>query len=277
MNQILASFQNIQVRDVIDILLVAAVFYGIFRFLRETRAQQLFRGIVLIFIFNGLTGALRLYTINWILNGAITMGFIALLIVFQPELRRGLELLGRGNIFKQSLSELRGESVNHIVDEMTHAISSLARQQIGALIVIERRTGLQEVIETGTRMDALITSELLINIFIPGTPLHDGAVVIKDDRIRAAASFLPLTDDTKLDRDLGTRHRAAIGMSEESDAFVIVVSEETGDISYAEHGKLSRYVDEDLLREKLTSIYQKDDSGFFLQNLMEGVNHEEKE
>jgi diadenylate cyclase len=277
MNQILASFQNIQVRDVIDILLVAAVFYGIFRFLRETRAQQLFRGIVLIFIFNGLTGALRLYTINWILKGAITMGFIALLIVFQPELRRGLELLGRGNIFKQSLSELRGESVNHIVDEMMHAISSLARQQIGALIVIERRTGLQEVIETGTRMDALITSELLINIFIPGTPLHDGAVVIKDDRIRAAASFLPLTDDTKLDRDLGTRHRAAIGMSEESDAFVIVVSEETGDISYAEHGKLSRYVDEDLLREKLTSIYQKDDSGFFLQNLMEGVNHEEKE
>jgi diadenylate cyclase len=277
MNQILASFQNIQVRDVIDILLVAAVFYGIFRFLRETRAQQLFRGIVLIFIFNGLTGALRLYTITGILNGAITMGFIALLIVFQPELRRGLELLGRGNIFKQSLSELRGESVNHIVDEMMHAISSLARQQIGALIVIERRTGLQEVIETGTRMDALITSELLINIFIPGTPLHDGAVVIKDDRIRAAASFLPLTDDTKLDRDLGTRHRAAIGMSEESDAFVIVVSEETGDISYAEHGKLSRYVDEDLLREKLTSIYQKDDSGFFLQNLMEGVNHEEKE
>ena len=162
--------------------------------------------------------------------------------------------------------ELRGESVTHTVDEMMHAISSLARQQIGALIVIERRTGLNDVIESGTRMDAMLTSELLINIFIPNTPLHDGAVIIKDDRIRAASCFLPLTDDNKIERDLGTRHRAAIGISERSDALALVVSEETGDVSYAEDGKLSRYVDEVILREKLMSIYQNDDSGFFLSN-----------
>lgn len=276
MNQIFTAFQNMQVRDVIDILLVALVFYGIFRFLRETRAQQLMRGIVLIFIFNGLAGWWKLYTINWLLNGAITMGFFALMIVFQPELRRGLEFLGRGNIFKQSLMELRGETVTHTVDEIMHAVTSLARQQIGALIVIERRTGLSDVIETGTRMEANLTSELLINIFIPNTPLHDGAVIIKDDRIRAASCFLPLTDDNKLERDLGTRHRAAIGMSERSDALAIVVSEETGDVSYAEDGKLSRYVDEVILREKLTSIYQNDDSGFFLNNWRGNGNESEK-
>ncbi len=276
MNQIFTAFQNIQVRDIIDILLVALVIYAIFRFLRETRAQQLMRGIVLIFIFNGLAGWWRLYTINWILNGAITMGVFALMIVFQPELRRGLEYLGRGNIFRQSLMELRGESVTHTVDELMHAISSLSRQQIGALIVLERRTGLSDVIETGTRMEAMLTSELLINIFIPGTPLHDGAVVIKEDKIRAASCFLPLTDDNKLERSLGTRHRAAIGMSERSDALTIVVSEETGDVSYAEDGKLSRYVDEVILREKLMSIYQNDESGFFLTNWRSNADESDK-
>ncbi len=277
MNQILQTFQNITVRDIVDILLVTVVLFSIYRLFRETRAQQLVKGIVLIFLFSGATSALRLYTIYWMLNGALAVGVVALLVVFQPELRRGLEYLGRGNILQQSLSEVRGETVTHIVDEIMHAITSLARQQIGSLIVIERKTGMKDVIETGTRMDAIISSELLINIFIPGTPLHDGAVVIKDDKISAASCFLPLTDNNKLERDLGTRHRAAIGISERSDAFTIVVSEETGAISYAEHGILSRYIDEAILREKLLSVYNHDNGGFFLSNWGQSDDEVEKE
>ena len=275
MNQIITTFQNLTVRDVVDILLVAAVLFGVYRLFRETRAQQLVKGIVLIFLFSGVTNYLRLYTINWLLSGAIAVGAVALLVVFQPELRRALEYLGRGNLLKQSLSEVRGETVTMIVDELMHAITSLARQKIGALIVIERKTGMKDVVETGTRLDAVISSELLINIFIPGTPLHDGSVVIKDDIIRAASCFLPLTDNNKLERDLETRHRAAIGISERSDAFTIVVSEETGSISYAEHGVLSRYVDEALLREKLEAVYTNDNTGFFLN--MGGQSDDEME
>ncbi len=277
MNQIITTFQNITVRDIIDILLVTVVLFAAYTFFRETRAQQLVKGIIIIFVFSGLANVMNLYTINWMLSGAIAVGVVALVVVFQPELRRALELLGRGNILRQSLSEVRGETVNHIVDELMHAISSLARQKIGALIVVERKTGMKDVIETGTKMEAELSSELLINIFIPNTPLHDGAVVVKDDKIRAAACFLPLTDNNKLDRDLGTRHRAAIGISERSDAFTIVVSEETGSISYAEHGTLSRYIDETLLREKLTSVFGKDDSGFFLSNWGQEDDEMEKE
>lgn len=264
MGQWFANFQNITVWDIVDILLVTGIFYSMYRLFRETRAWQLFRGIILIIIFQAVTNMLNLYTINWFLNGAVTVGVIALLIVFQPELRRALEFLGRGNLFKQSLTEMHGESVSNIVNETMRAVTSLQRQQIGALIVIQRKTGLTDVVETGTRMDAQLTSELLINIFIPGTPLHDGAVVIKDDKIIAASCFLPLTDSNKLDKELGTRHRAAIGISERSDALAIVVSEETGAISYAEHGTISRRVDEETLLEKLTSIYTHDEQSFFL-------------
>lgn len=275
MNQFMTSFQNLTVRDIVDILLVTLVFFSLYRFFRETRALQLVRGIVFIFIFSGITSVLNLYAINWLLSGALTVGMIAIMIVFQPELRRALEIIGRGNLIGRSFKDVQGEEVTRIVDELLHAISSLSRQKMGALIVLEQKTGLGDVIETGTTLDAKLTSELLINIFIPNTPLHDGAVIVKEGIIRAAACFLPLSDAKTLDKDLGTRHRAAIGMSERSDALILVVSEETGAISYAEEGSLSRYVDEEILREKLTSIFT--DDGFILDQWRKDNDQMEKE
>lgn len=249
-------FLNVRVRDVIDILIVAAVLYKLFTLIRETRAEQLTKGIVVLLILTKLSEWQKLYTINWILNNAMTVGTLALLIVFQPELRRALEYIGRSRFFTKSLIELRGETQEKVVDEIVEAAASLSRQKIGALIVLERQTGLNEVVETGTRLDALVSSDVLINIFIPNTPLHDGAVIIKDDRIKAAACFLPLTDNMNISKELGTRHRAALGISERSDSLSIIVSEETGTISLAENGTISRYLDTKTLRQILLDMYK---------------------
>lgn len=186
----------------------------------------------------------------------MTVGVIALLIVFQPELRRALEYIGRSRFFTKSFIEVEKEQTNEIVEEVVEAVASLARQKIGALIVFERETGLNEVVETGNKIEGFVSSGLLINIFIPNTPLHDGAVMIKENIIKAAGCFLPLTDNMNLSKDLGTRHRAALGISEKSDAVAIVVSEETGAISVADNGSLSRYLDIKTLRTILTNIYK---------------------
>ncbi|HAE91764.1 MAG TPA: TIGR00159 family protein, partial [Tissierella sp.] len=182
-------FSNIRIRDVIDIIIVAAVFYKVFKLIRETRAEQLIKGIFVIFVFEKISGEglLELYTINWILKNTMTVGVIAILIVFQPELRRGLEYIGRSRFFTKSFLEIKGESLSKIVEEIVEACASLSRQKIGALIVLERETGLNEVVETGTKINGVVSSNLLINIFIPNTPLHDGAVIIKEDMIKAAA------------------------------------------------------------------------------------------
>ena len=249
-------FLNVRIRDVVDILIVAAVLYKLFTLIRETRAEQLTKGIVVLLILTKLSDWLELYTINWILNNAMTVGTLALLIVFQPELRRALEYIGRSRLFTKSLIELRGESHLKVVEEIIEAAASLSRQKIGALIVLERQTGLNEVVETGTKLDALVSSDILINIFIPNTPLHDGAVIIKDDRIKAAACFLPLTDNMSISKELGTRHRAALGISERSDSLSLIVSEETGAISLAENGAISRYLDTKTLRQILLDMYK---------------------
>ena len=186
----------------------------------------------------------------------MTVGVLAILIVFQPELRRALEYLGRSRFFTKSFMEIKDENVNEAVDEIVDAVASLSRQKIGALIVMERETGLNEVVETGTRIDGKISSGLLINIFIPNTPLHDGAVVIKEDIVKAAGCFLPLTDNMSLSKELGTRHRAALGVSEKSDCLAIVVSEETGAISVAENGSLARYLDVKTLKQILLDLYK---------------------
>ena len=178
-------------------------------------------------------------------------------------LRRILEYIGRSNIFKKSLIEIKNEESKKIVTEIVHAVESLSRQKIGALIVIEKQTGLTDVLETGTLIDAEVSSELLINIFIPNTPLHDGAVIIKNERIRAAACFLPLTENKSLSKELGTRHRAALGISEKSDALTIVISEETGIISVAEAGELNRHIDGATLRQILTKLYASSDASIF--------------
>lgn len=248
-------FLNVRIRDIIDILIVAAVLYKLFTLIKETRAEQLTKGIVVLLILTYLSDWMKLYTINWILNNAMTVGTLALLIVFQPELRRALEYIGRSRFFTKSLVELRGETHSKVVEEIVEAAASLSRQKIGALIVLERQTGLNEVVETGTKLDALVSSDVLINIFIPNTPLHDGAVIIKDDRIKAAACFLPLTDNMNISKELGTRHRAAMGISERSDSLSIVVSEETGAISLAENGVISRYLDSKTLRQILLDMY----------------------
>jgi len=255
-------FSNIRIRDVIDIIIVAAVFYKVFKLIRETRAEQLIKGIFVIFVFEKISGEglLELYTINWILKNTMTVGVIAILIVFQPELRRGLEYIGRSRFFTKSFLEIKGESLSKTVEEIVEACASLSRQKIGALIVLERETGLNEVVETGTRINGVVSSNLLINIFIPNTPLHDGAVIIKEDMIKAAACFLPLTDNMNLSKELGTRHRAALGISERSDSLAIIVSEETGAISIAENGTIARHLDSKTLKQILIDMYKPKDS-----------------
>lgn len=253
-------FISIRIQDIIDIIIVAAVFYKLFSLIKETRAEQLTKGIFALFVFAKLSGFLKLYTINWILENAMTVGVIAILIVFQPELRRGLEYIGRSRFFTKSFLEVKGESLTKNVDEIVEAVASLSRQKIGALIVLERETGLNEVIETGTKIDGLVSSDLLINIFIPNTPLHDGAVIIKEDIIRAAACFLPLTENMGVSKELGTRHRAALGISEKSDTLSIIVSEETGAISIAENGNIARHLDTKTLRQILIDMYKPKES-----------------
>lgn len=255
-------FSNIRIADIIDIVIVAVVFYKVFKLIRETRAEQLIKGIFAIFVFEKISGEgwLELYTINWILKNTMTVGVIAILIVFQPELRRGLEYIGRSRFFTKSFLEIKGESLSKTVDEIVEACASLSRQKIGALIVLERETGLNEVVDTGTKINGSVSSNLLINIFIPNTPLHDGAVIIKEDIIKAAACFLPLTDNMNVSKELGTRHRAALGISERSDSLSIIVSEETGSISIAEKGSIARHLDSKTLKQILTDMYKPKDS-----------------
>lgn len=260
MNLIKNIFLNIGIRDVLDIVIVAIVFYKIFILIRETRAEQLLKGIVLLLVAAKISEALGLLTLFWILEKTMTVGVIAILIVFQPELRRGLEYIGRTKFFSKSLVEIESEEAGKIAEEIVEACASLARQEIGALIIIEKETGLNEVAETGTKIDGKVSAELLINIFIPNTPLHDGAVLIKKDNIKAASCFLPLTENINLSKELGTRHRAALGITEKSDSLAIVVSEETGIISIAEKGKIKRNINPKELKEILIDIYKPENN-----------------
>ena len=270
-------FINIRIRDVIDILIVAVVLYKLFTLIKETRAEQLIKGIGILLVLTKLSEWAEFYTINWILANTMTVGTLAILIVFQPELRRGLEYIGRSKFLSKSFIEIRGENISRVVDEIVEATASLSRQKIGALMVLERQTGLNEVAETGTKIGGLVTSDLLINIFIPNTPLHDGAVIIKDDIIKAAACFLPLTDSSTVSKELGTRHRAAIGISERSDSLSIIVSEETGAISIAENGTISRYLDSKTLKKILLDMYKpkKEDQLFTRKWRTKDENKEE--
>ena len=259
----LQNLVNITAKDVLDIMIVAYAIYRLLMIIKETRAEQLIKGIFAIFVMAKLSEWFKLHTINWILENALTLGVLALLIVFQPELRRVLEYIGRSNLLKKSLIDIKKEESKKIVNEIVDATLSLSRQKIGALIVFENQTGLSEILETGTKIDALISSELLINIFIPNTPLHDGAVIIKGEKIKAASCFLPLTDDKSLSKELGTRHRAAIGITEKSDCLSLIVSEETGKISVARNGKIKRYMDEQSLKEVLTALYITSEPSIF--------------
>ena len=252
-------FQNIVlsvgITDVIDIMIVAFVVYKILGFIRETRAEQLVKGLLILVIATFLAGVLNLYTISWILNGTLTLGVIALVIVFQPELRRGLEYVGRSKIVKSPFGQFDKDKAKLLVSSFTRAIDEFSKTKTGALIVVERETALGDISETGTILQAVVSSELLGNIFYPGSPLHDGAVIVRGDRIMAAGCVLPLTQNNQLGSELGTRHRAAIGITENSDAIVLIVSEETGIISLADNGKLNRFLDIKTVEKILLNLY----------------------
>ncbi len=256
MQEIYTIFQNIGIWDIVDMAIVAFVFYKLYMLIRETRAEQLIKGILVLLTATQISEWLQLHVINWILRNTMTVGVIALLIVFQPELRRALEYIGRTKFLTKSIADIEHEEVKRLVEEVGEAAASLSRQKIGALIVIEKDTGLNEVVETGTRISGAVSRALLINIFIPNTPLHDGAVVIRKNRIMAAGCFLPLTDNANLSKDLGTRHRAGLGITEKSDALVVIVSEETGAISLAQNGKLTRYLDVDSLKKHIDNSFE---------------------
>jgi len=247
-----------RINDVIDILIIAYVLYRLILVIHKTRAEQLLKGLAVLIVITKVSEWLQIGTVNYILRNAMTVGVIALLIVFQPELRRGLESLGRSGFLGKNFFFFNEEEkdMSEVLGEICDAVQFLSRSKIGALIVLERETGLNELIETGIAMDSKISSELLINTFIPNTPLHDGAVIIRGDRIMAAGCFLPLTDNQNLSSELGTRHRAGIGVTEISDAVAIIVSEETGTISLAQNGRLSRHLDAKTLKEVLSSIFE---------------------
>ncbi|WP_097027247.1 diadenylate cyclase CdaA [Clostridium peptidivorans] len=253
------AIKNINVSSILDILAVSYLFYKGYMLIRETRAEQLLKGIILIIILIPISKVLRLEMLYWILSNTITIGVLSFIIIFQPEIRRGLEHIGRSAFIDKHILQDE-ETMAKVIEEIVNAVESLSREKTGALIVIERLTGLGEIINTGTKLDSLVSSALLENIFVVNTPLHDGATIIRNDRIISSGCFLPLTSNNELNRALGTRHRAALGISESSDAIIIVVSEETGTISLAVNGNLTRNYDKARLKDILMRIIKKTQS-----------------
>lgn len=258
MDRIRLIFSNIGFNTIVDIGIVYYVLYRGYILIRDMRAKQLVKGIVLLVALIPISSIFDLYMIEFILGNTFQVGVIALVIVFQPEIRKALEYLGRTS-FSLSTIEKNAQTSQKIIKEIVSATTSLARQKIGALIIFEKQIGLNDIIESGTQLDANISSGLLINIFIPNTPLHDGAVIVKDYTIKAAGCFLPLTENNLLSKDIGTRHRAAIGMTEKSDSVALIVSEETGYISYAVEGRLYRNIQIEELEILLSGIYAENE------------------
>lgn len=255
MNQFFQNIiSNIGLNDVFDILIVAFLFYKLLGFIRETRAEQLAKGLLILVVVALAARWLHLYTLQWILSNLVNVGLIAVVIIFQPELRRLLENLGRNKLIS-NFSGIDLEEAEEITVEIREALLSMSKSRTGALLVFERETTLTDIIETGTLIEAGISREMIGNIFYEGAPLHDGALIVRGDKLWAAGCVLPLTEDKKLSKELGTRHRAGIGITENSDALVFIVSEETGIISKAEDGKLERMLTAPRIDELLKSIY----------------------
>lgn len=240
-------------RDAIDILLVAALIYAVIRLTRKTRAFQVLKGMAVFVVCAQIFNLLGLTAVSWLMQTIINAGAMLLVILFQPEIRRALERIGRGRLLSFNFNNNNSDD-DKIIENLSRAIINMSIHKVGALIVFESKTGLRDVIESGTKLDADISSELIENIFVPGSPLHDGAMIIRENKIIAAGCFLPLSDNKQLSSDLGTRHRAALGVSEVSDAHVLIVSEETGIISLAHDGTMTRFIDRQTLIEKLRDI-----------------------
>ena len=263
------QFTTFRVSTIIDLVIVAYLIYKVIIFVKETRAVQLVKGVIFLLILMQISEILKMNTTNYILTNTMQVGIIAILIVFQPEMRRALEEVGRTKLGRKFLSSFEGASEEQAkrtmqtIESVCQACEHLSRERMGAIIVFERTTKIGDIIKSGTMIDAQVTPELLVSIFFPNNPVHDGAVIIRDNRIHAAGCFLPLTQNIDLSKELGTRHRASIGMSENSDAVVVVVSEETGKISIAVGGDLTRNYKVESLRQTLENylVHRPSQSG----------------
>lgn len=253
LNLVINTIKNISIWSVLDILVVSYVFFKGYMLIKETRAEQLLKGIILILVLIPISYLMRLEMLYFILRSTITIGVLSIIIIFQPEIRRALEHIGRSAFDDLHIIQ-DDEVLDKVVTELVLAVENLSNAKTGALIAIEQTTGLGEVISNGTLLDAKISTALLENLFVVNTPLHDGATIIRSERIVASGCVLPLTNNSSINRKLGTRHRAAIGLSENSDALIIVVSEETGTISLAVNGRLTRNYDKDKLKSILLKI-----------------------
>ncbi|HPY36536.1 MAG TPA: diadenylate cyclase CdaA [Clostridia bacterium] len=257
-NAIASGFGQFSFGDALDILIIAWLFYKLIVWTKETRAYQVLKGFAILYLSYFISQLLSLYTLSAILGAIVQSGLIVVVILFQPEIRRAFEHIGRGKLFDRSIWAGFASDQGEIVRELHKAVLSMARRHVGALIVIEQSVALGDIISTGTRIQGVVSGALLENIFEPNAQLHDGAVIIRNDTIIAAGCFLPLSDDMDIARELGTRHRAALGISSVSDSITLVVSEETGIISVAQDGKLVRYIDAKALKDLLDGIYQKE-------------------
>jgi diadenylate cyclase len=278
-SRIQQAFVQIQWYDGVDILILTTIIYQLIKVTRETRANQLLKGFGILIIAAQISQWLNLSGVAWVLNSIVNAGVIALVILFQPELRRALERLGSGRLPDNSLLP---RVVDDLVaggapDEIARAVQNLAKKRTGALIALQRVNTLSHIVDSGVLLDARVNSQLIENIFIPNSPLHDGAMIVSGERIVAAGCFLPLATNTQIDPELGTRHRAAIGMTETTDALVIIVSEETGIISVAESGRLVRYLDANGLRQELAKVYgHKTNTGFRFNGIINRRNNGSK-
>lgn len=244
-----ALMKSVSIVRIIDVVIVWWLLYRLMMLIRGTKAVTLLRGVGIVIVVKVVSWYIGLTTISWLTDQIINWGVIALVVVFQPEIRRGLEHLGRSALFKQRQAY---QDETKLINELDDAIQYMSKRHIGALISIEMETGLEEYIETGIKIDAEVTSQLLINTFIPNTPLHDGAVIIKDARLAASAAYLPLSDNPTIPKELGTRHRASVGISEVTDALTIVVSEETGAVSITRNAELMQSLSREDYRKYLT-------------------------
>lgn len=255
---ILNQISFLRLSDLIDVLLVTYAIYKALVFIRNTRTMQLVKGLAVFMVVMYLSYVLNLHTIHYLLSNVIQVGILAILILFQPEFRRGLEQIGRTSMGKWFNFEEQKDTQEKalIISEVVKSCQFMSKRRIGALIIIERDLKLNEIIDTGIKLNADVSSELLVNIFIPKTPLHDGAVIIRDNKVVSAACFLPLSQNPNLSKELGTRHRAGLGISEESDAVVVIVSEETGNISVAVNGELSVNASGEILTKNLIKLLE---------------------
>ncbi len=256
-NSLLSQISLLRVTDIIDILIVTFCVFQALKFIRDTRTVQLLKGIVVLVVVMQGSYFLKLHTVYYLLSNAMQLGLIAILIVFQPELRRALEQVGRTSMgrwfnFDEQTDDIQKEKV---IREIKESCAGMSKSRIGALIVMEREIKIGDIIGTGITLNADVSAELLVNIFIPKTPLHDGAVIVRDNKIEAASCFLPLSQNPNVSKELGTRHRAGLGISEESDAVVIIVSEETGRISIACGGELNVDLTPEALEKNLIKLF----------------------